>query len=172
MVRTILALSLLALSLAAPGVEAQTAAPAAATPAANAVDPASIQALKDMGTYLQSLKRFQVMTEATGERVLADGQKLQHSATAWMDVERPNRIRAVMRSARSMREVVYDGSTVTLYTPAQNFYSTVAFTGTISELIGGGGAPFERFSRASSCRCRTSFSSERPRHRSTSSSLR
>jgi hypothetical protein len=71
MVRTILALSLLALSLAAPGAEAQTAPPAAATPAANAVDPASIQALKDMGAFLQSLKRFRVSTELTGERVLA-----------------------------------------------------------------------------------------------------
>ena len=65
----------LALALAAPGASAQTAAPAAA-----AVDPASIQALKDMGAYLQTLKRFHVSTELTGERVLADGQKLQHMA--------------------------------------------------------------------------------------------
>ena len=40
-----------------------------------------------------------------------------------------------MQSARSEREIIYDGSTVTLYTPAQNYYSTVAFTGTIRELI-------------------------------------
>jgi hypothetical protein len=30
------------------------------------VDPAAIQALKDMGAYLQTLKRFQVSREATG----------------------------------------------------------------------------------------------------------
>ena len=95
------------------------AAPAAST--ANAVDPATIQALKDMGAHLQSLKRFRVTTELTGERVLADGQKLQHSATAGMDVERPNKIRAVMHSARSERELFYDGKTVTLYTPAQKY---------------------------------------------------
>ena len=41
--------------------------------------PASIQALKDMGAFLQTLKRFRVSTELTGERVLADGQKLQHT---------------------------------------------------------------------------------------------
>ena len=41
----------------------------------NPVDPTAIQALKDMGAHLQSLKRFQVSTDLTGERVLADGQK-------------------------------------------------------------------------------------------------
>jgi len=128
MVRKILVLSALAMSLATPSAYAQTAP-------ANAVDPASIQALKDMGAFLQTLKRFRVSTELTGERVLADGQKLQHTATADMDVERPNKIRALMHSARSDRELVYDGKTVTLYTPAQKYYSTVEFTDTIGKLI-------------------------------------
>ena len=135
MVRKILVLGLLAISLAAPGTYAQTAPAGAAAPAANAVDASSIQALKDMGGHLQSLKRFRVETEVTGERVLADGQKLQHTATAEMDVQRPNKIRVLMQSARSQREIVYDGKTVTLFTPAQKYYSTVEFTGTIGELI-------------------------------------
>ena len=88
-----------------------------------------------MGAFIQALKRFRVSTELTGERVLADGQKLQHTATADMDVERPNKIRALMHSARSERELVYDGKTVTLYTPAQKYYSTVEFTDTIGKLI-------------------------------------
>jgi hypothetical protein len=54
------------------------------------VAPGAIQALRDMGAYLQSLSRFEVTTETTGERVLADGQKLQHGATAVMQVARPN----------------------------------------------------------------------------------
>ena len=135
MVRKILVLGLLAISLAAPGAHAQTAPAGAAAPAASAVDASSIQALKDMGAHLQSLKRFRVETEVTGERVLADGQKLQHTATAEVDVQRPNKIRMSMQSARSEREIVYDGKTVTLFTPAQKYYSTVEFTGTISELI-------------------------------------
>jgi hypothetical protein len=52
-----------------------------------------------------------------------------------MDVDRPNRLRALMRSARSQRELIYDGKTVTLFTPAQKYYSTVEFVGTIGELI-------------------------------------
>ena len=94
MFKKILAFSLLAMSLAAPSVHAQTAPAGAAQTVANAVDPGTIQALKEMGAYLQTLKRFQVSTQLTGERVLADGQKLQHTATAEMDVERPNRLRA------------------------------------------------------------------------------
>lgn len=135
MVRKILVLALLATSLAAPGASAQTAPAGVARPAASAVDPASIQALKDMGAFLQTLKRFRVSTELTGERVLADGQKLQHTASANLDVERPNKLRVRMHSARSERELVYDGKAVTLYTPAQKYYSTVELSDTIGGLI-------------------------------------
>jgi len=135
MVRNLLALGLLAMSLAAPGLHAQTAPAGTAQPAANAVDPGAIQALKDMGAHLQTLKRFGVSTELTGERVLADGQKLQHTATADLDVERPNKVRVLMTSARSQRELFFDGKTVTLWTPAQKYYSAVQFAGTLGELI-------------------------------------
>ncbi|HOW46806.1 MAG TPA: DUF2092 domain-containing protein [Rubrivivax sp.] len=135
MLRTTISAGLLALLLAAPAIHAQTAASAPAAQAANPVNPDAVQALKDMGAHLQSLKRFQVSTELTGERVLVDGQKLQHTATASMDVERPNKLRVRMASARSQRELFYDGKTVTLFTPAQNYYSTVAFTGTLGELV-------------------------------------
>ena len=137
MARMKLVLGLLALSLAVSGVHAQTPAPAAtAQPPANAVDPASIQALKSMGTYLQTLKRFQARTAVSGERVLMDGQKLQHSASATVDVVRPNKVRARMVSARSERELIFDGKTVSLYTPAQKIYSSVEFNDTLEGLIG------------------------------------
>ncbi len=135
MVREVLMLGVLAMWFAAPSANAQTPPAGASQPASNAVDPASVQALKDMGAFLQTLKRFEVSTELTGERVLADGQKLQHTATADMDVVRPNKLRATMRSARTERELVYDGKTVTLYTPAQKYYSTVEFTENIGGLI-------------------------------------
>jgi hypothetical protein len=131
------ATAILALSLAAPGIIYAQTAPAgsSAQPVANAVDPASIQALKNMGAHLQTLKRFEVSTELTGERVLADGEKLQHTAVADLDVERPNKLRARMHSSRSEREIIYDGKQATLYTPALKYYSTVEFTGNLGELI-------------------------------------
>jgi hypothetical protein len=133
--RNRLVLGLLTASLAVGSVHAQTPAAGTAAPPSNAVDPASIQALKDMGAYLQTLKRFRVVNELTGERVLAGGEKLQHTARAEMDVAQPNRLRIVMRSVRSERELVYDGKTVTLYTPAQKYYSSVEFAGNVGALI-------------------------------------
>ena len=131
--------SVLAASLLLPAVLAQTtapaAAPAAAPPAANAVDPASVQALKDMGASLQALKRFEVSTDVTGERVLRDGQKLQHIAKADLKVVRPGKLRARISSARTERELIYDGKTATLYSPAQKYYSTVEMAGSVGDLI-------------------------------------
>jgi len=135
MPRNILVLGLLAVSLVAPRTFAQAVPAGTSVPSATAVDAASIQALRDMGAFLQTLKRFHVSTEATGERVLADGQKLQHVATAELDVDRPNKLRAVIRNARSQREIIYDGKTVAFYTPAQKYYSTVEFSEPIGALI-------------------------------------
>jgi hypothetical protein len=127
-----LALVLLALSLGTP-VFAQTAP--AARPAANAVDPASIQALKDTGAHLQTLERFRVSNSLTGERVLADGQKLMHTASATVDAQRPNKLRARMWSVRSERELIYDGKIFTIYVPAQKYYSSVEFSEPVSGLV-------------------------------------
>jgi hypothetical protein len=132
------AVTAVGLCVAAAAAFAQQPAPASAVaqPAANPVAPGAIQALKDMGAFLQTLGRFQVTTEVTGERVLADGQKLQHTATASMDVVRPNKLRARMVSPRSERELIFDGKSVTLFTPAQKYYSTVDVADTIAGLIG------------------------------------
>lgn len=130
-----LALGLIALALSAPFAQAQTAAPAPVTAGANAVDYGSISALKEMGNYLQTLQRFQVATQLTGENVLEDGQKLQHSASATLQVQRPNKVRALMSSSRSTRELVYDGKQVTIYTPALKYYGTVAAADTIAGMI-------------------------------------
>lgn len=127
--------AVLALSLTAPVVVAQTTPAGTTAPAANAVDPASIQALKDMGAYLQTLERFRTSTSLMGERVLADGQKLLHTASATVDVQRPDRMRAHMWSVRSNREITYDGRTVTLFFPEQKYYSSVEFSGTNGELV-------------------------------------
>ncbi len=130
-----LVFSLLVSSLVAPAIHAQTAPANATQPAANAVNPAAIQSLKDMGAHLLTLKRFQVSTEVTGERVLADGQKLQHAATAELEVVRPNRLHVRMLSARAERDFIYDGKTATLYTPAQKYYSTVELVDTIGGVM-------------------------------------
>ena len=127
--------AVLAMALASPLVVAQTAAAGSTAPGPSAVDTASIQALKDMGAFLQTLKRFRTSNSLTGERVLADGQKLLHTAAATVDVQRPDRLRAHMWSMRSEREIIYDGKTATVFFPAQKYYSSVEFSGTNGELV-------------------------------------
>jgi hypothetical protein len=127
--------AILALLLTASGIYAQYATAEITEQVVNAVDPGSIQALKSMGAHLQSLKRFHVSTELSGELVLADGQKLQHTAIADVDVERPNKLHARMFSARAEREIFYDGKRATLYIPAQKYYSTVEFDENIGGLV-------------------------------------
>lgn len=148
--RAMLVSGVLAASLGAGVVQAQAqapapgaaapAAPAAAAPAspaepAHAVDPAAVDALKAMGVALQALKRFEVRIDLTSERVLEDGQKLQHTAGATLQVDRPNRMRVAMLSARNERELFYDGKTVTLYTPALKYYSQLPYVDTLGALI-------------------------------------
>jgi hypothetical protein len=124
---------------ASPAAAASASAPAP-TPATaqqkNLVDPAAVQALKDMGAYLQTLRRYQVSLDLTGERVLQDGQKLMHSASAELYVAQPNRIRASTSTATSRRVLSYDGKKVTLLFPDSNYYSSVDFSGTVAELVG------------------------------------
>ena len=114
-------------------------APGRPTPAAQAdvklVDPAVISALQSMGSYLQTLKRYAVAIDLSGERVLSDGQKLQHTATADLQVSAPNELRAQMYSARGQRELIYDGKTVTLYQPLQKYYSQAKFADTNATLV-------------------------------------
>jgi hypothetical protein len=135
MKRVLPVLVLIASALIAPCTIAQSPAAGAAAKDASLVDSASIQALKDMGAYLQTLKRFQVSTELTGERVLTDGQKLQHEATAELSIERPNKLRAMLHSARAQRELIYDGKMLTLYSPAQKYYSKVEVNDNLGEFV-------------------------------------
>jgi hypothetical protein len=60
---------------------------------------------------------------------------LQQSSSAEIQVQRPNKLRAVMRSARAERELVYDGNTVTLYTPALKYFATTELAGNIGGMI-------------------------------------
>jgi len=126
---------LLALVLAAPCLCLYAEPiPSSSTPlGTTAINADSIQALKNMGAYLQTLTRFQVKLILSSEVVLEDGQKLQQSSEAEIQVQRTNKLRALMRSARSERELVYDGKTVTIYTPALKYYSR---TETASTIVG------------------------------------
>lgn len=111
------------------------AAPASGSAAQNLVDPSAVQAMKNMSAYLRTLQRYEVSLDLTGERVLSDGQKLMHSASADIEVAQPNRIRASTATATSRRVLNFDGKKVSVLFPDSNYYSSVDYTGTVGDLV-------------------------------------
>ena len=136
MVRKILVLGLLAMSLAAPSAHAQTAPAGAAAPAASAVDPGVDSGPQGHGGASADTEALPGVDRT--DRRARSGRRPE--AAAYGD-GRHGRRSVRTRCAHGCRapapnaRLVYDGKTVTLCTPAQKYYSTVEFAGTIGELI-------------------------------------
>jgi hypothetical protein len=56
------------------------------------IDPDAMSALTRMGTYLRSLKAFQVEAVTSSEDVLEDGQKVQTSGVTHLLARMPDRL--------------------------------------------------------------------------------
>jgi len=122
---SLLALGALALTCAMPTpVSAQAAG----------VDPEAARLLRRMSDYVGGLQRFSLDTENTLEAVLVSGQKIQFDGATKVTVERPNRLYAE-RSGDARQNFYYDGKTLTLYNPTENYYATVPAPGTIEGML-------------------------------------
>lgn len=126
--------------LATPAL-AQDAEPAAA-PAPVAApaptpdrDPEAMAALEKMGAALRKLEVAEVHSDVTTEEVLTSGQKLQFGGTTTLFVQRPDKLRATIHSARRDREIFYNGKTLTIFAPNLGFFASFPAPGTIRETI-------------------------------------
>jgi hypothetical protein len=135
MIRKRIALAVLSLWLASPVLQAADAQPASPAPAASAVAPEAIDALRKMGSYLQTLQRYEIAIDLVSEVVLADGQKLQRSADLTFQVQRPNKMKAVLSSPRTEQEGYYDGKTFTWYNPEKRYYASMDAPDTLKGLV-------------------------------------
>ena len=99
------------------------------------VDPAAIQILQKMTTYLGSLKQFSVHTQNTLEDVLESGHRVDFDVSASVIIARPNRLRAERMGDLVDQVFYYDGKTLTLYNPADKVYATEPAPGTIEEVL-------------------------------------
>jgi hypothetical protein len=100
-----------------------------------AIDPRADELLKRMSDYLGQAQFFSVNAEVWQDVQLSSGQRLQAGRTVALQVRRPNRLRAEVQSTRHSRELVYDGSAITLLNRAQNFYGTVQAPGSLDEAM-------------------------------------
>lgn len=125
----------IALLLLAIGLSAPLPAQQASRPKSDLIDPAAMEALNHMGTYLRSLKDFQVEAAVTSEDVLSDGEKLQFAHTANVLAASPNRLRVDVEGDQKSRLFLYDGKSFTLFARRAGYYATVPAPPTIGELI-------------------------------------
>lgn len=99
------------------------------------IEPDAIEALNKMGTYLRSLKDFQVQAEVTSEDVLTDGEKLQFGRTATILAHVPDKLRAEVDGEQVSRLFLYDGKSFTLFARRVGYYATLPAPPTIGQLI-------------------------------------
>ena len=99
------------------------------------VDPHATQLLRRMTEYVAGLKRFSVDTDSTLEVVLTTGEKLQFDNAARATVRRPDRLRAERRGEVVDQVFYYDGSSLTLFSPASRHYATVPAPATLDAAL-------------------------------------
>jgi hypothetical protein len=108
----------------------------AAAPAQSAgVDPEALRLLRRMTDYLAALEQFSVDTQNMLEEVLESGQKIQHDVSASTMVKRPNKLRAERKGDLVSQVLFYDGRTLTIYNPTDDYYATVAAPGTLDATL-------------------------------------
>jgi hypothetical protein len=103
--------------------------------ASPAVDPQAIAALVGMGSYLRSLKAFEVTSDTMTDEVIDDNMKVQLSANTRLQVRWPDRLRAETISDRKHRQLFYDGKSITLYSPRLKYYATAPAPPSLGETV-------------------------------------
>jgi hypothetical protein len=99
------------------------------------IDPQATKLLKASTDFLASQKQFSVETHSTLEVVLISGQKIQFDHSARQSVQRPNKLRAERVGDLIDQVFYYDGKSLTLHNPRENYYATVAAPGTLEEML-------------------------------------
>ncbi len=102
---------------------------------APAVEPDATRILKRMTDYLGRLQRFSLDTENMVDSVLVSGQKIMYDFTASVVIQRPNKLRAERTGDLFKQLVVYDGKTLTIYNPADNYYAAAAAPDNIDDTL-------------------------------------
>lgn len=135
------AASVLALSASAAWAAgaAPAAKPAPAAAQARAVNPAvdkgALEALSRMSAYLRTLQAFQVTGQTVREVVDDSDQKLQLLGSTTYKVKRPDGFNIEIAEDRKVRQVFYDGKTLTLFSPRMGYYASVAAPPTIAGVL-------------------------------------
>lgn len=109
--------------------------PSAAADELQVIQPEAIQALTRMGEHLRNLKAFTLEADTTQDHTLENGQTIQVSGHSLYQVQTPNKLTLEIDNDRSHRIYVYDGKSVTQYSPDRNMYAVFEAPDTIDKTI-------------------------------------
>ena len=109
-------------------------APATAAPAPT-VEPAAVQALERMRAYLGTLTTFEIRAETSLDLVMYDGQLVTLDGANRYTVRRPNAFAVEVATPWKVRQLVYDGKSLTLVAPELGYYATVEAPPTIRQTL-------------------------------------
>jgi hypothetical protein len=99
------------------------------------IDAQAREKLQTSLAFLAGQKRISVDTRNITEVVLASGQKIQFDGSALLTVQRPDKLRASRRGDLVDQDFFYDGVSLTLHNPGENFYATVAAPGSLEAML-------------------------------------
>ena len=116
-------------------VAAVTALSVAAQAQPAGIDPAAQRLLKASTDFLAGQNQFYLETRNSLEVVLYSGQKIEFNHTAKQSIQRPNRLRAERTGDLVEETFVYDGKSLTLFSPTDKAYATVAAPGTLEGML-------------------------------------
>jgi len=102
---------------------------------APAVDPAAVEILKRMTTFLDGLQQFSVNTHSIIEEMHASKHRVDYDVSASVTIKRPNKLRAVRTGELMGESFFYDGKTLTVYKPSEKAYATEKGLDTIETMI-------------------------------------
>ncbi len=95
----------------------------------------AISALNSMSEYLRSVDKFSLQGDASIEKVLENGQKVQLSRSLQVKADPPSSLWVKTSSHYSEQEFFFDGKVFTLSTPGLGYYASFDAPATIKEII-------------------------------------
>lgn len=100
-----------------------------------AIDPVARQYLRQMADYVRGLNQFTVHVDVTMEIVTGSNMRLDADKEMDVSVERPNHLRVNSNVPDHEREIIYDGSNITIFSPKNKYYAVVPAPPTIDATI-------------------------------------
>ena len=91
--------------------------------------------LDRMTAFLKTQKSFSIDAQSTRDDVVAFGYKVQDNEHATLTAQLQNKLRVEVSGDDRNRLFIYDGATLTLYSPDDEAYSQVKAPDTIGKLV-------------------------------------